>query len=361
MSDERVYFLGAGASRQDSFPLSSELRYGIAWAMEQDAIRFARLRAHLAHLYNVGDALLADAARVWESLSDPDARSSAGDISAMPDVIDVLSTLDWMIREQSSFGPGLQPHASPDGSDVAQLNTVRDLVVQALCHAFGLYRKSLASASATQALMQRVRPADSLITTNWDLLIDSARDTAFGTVDVDYGTIGNVALEGHTAPLMSVRPRLLKLHGSLSWRYCPRCQRLVIDPHHHVAGDRDETATCPCTCRFSELIVTPSFVREYRNAHLLSIWREALLALAHAAEWVFIGYSLPPDDVGVRALLLKARCMRDDINREQALRVTVVSARSRVDDTLARYRLILPRAEPYPGDFGQYVQPSPGP
>jgi hypothetical protein len=34
MSDEdRVYFIGAGASKQDRFPLTSELKHGIAWAV----------------------------------------------------------------------------------------------------------------------------------------------------------------------------------------------------------------------------------------------------------------------------------------------------------------------------------------
>jgi hypothetical protein len=32
-SDGTVYFIGAGASRQDKFPLTSELKHGIAWAI----------------------------------------------------------------------------------------------------------------------------------------------------------------------------------------------------------------------------------------------------------------------------------------------------------------------------------------
>jgi hypothetical protein len=236
-----------------------------------------------------------------------------------------------------------------------QLTDVRDLIVQALCYCLGTYRKLEDSESAT-GFMELIKPEDSVITTNWDLLIDAARDLRFGSAPEDYGTVGNVVLQGNNAPLREVRPMLLKLHGSLSWRYCPRCQRLVIDPLHHVAGERRvEGATCECTCPFSELIVTPGFVREYRNIHLLNIWRESLMTLAKADEWIFAGYSLPPDDVGIRTLLLKARCLRRDITKS-ALGVTVVTGRDRRNETLARYRSILPQAILDPDDFGDYIQ-----
>jgi hypothetical protein len=259
-----------------------------------------------------------------------------------------------MIREQSSFGPSLHTGNSAERSSAGELAGVRDFVVQALCYCLGTYG-DLNAASTTRDFIQLVRPGDSLITTNWDLLLDAARDTRFGSEPQDYGTTRNVVLEGGTAPQGDERPKLLKLHGSLSWRYCQRCQRLVIDPLHHVAGERQEGATCLCKCRFSELIVTPGFVREYRNVHLLTIWREALLTLASAAQWVFVGYSLPADDVGVRTLLLKARCVRHDVGGEAPL-VTIVTGSDRREETLARYRGILPQAELDPDDFGHFVR-----
>ena len=352
--DDCAYFIGAGASKQDRFPLTSELKHGIAWAILRDALRFELLAAHLQYLYNVQDVELEESARIWEGL-----RKRANDRpqtrhSQVPDVTDLLSSLDWMIREQGSFGPTLHTGDSSERSSSGELAGVRDLVVQALCHCLGTY-DDLSAASSTRDFIQVVRPGDSLITTNWDLLLDAARDARFGSEPKDYGTTGNVVLEGGTDPKGDERPKLLKLHGSLSWRYCQRCQRLVIDPLHHVAGERQERATCLCTCRFSELIVTPGFVREYRNVHLLNIWREALLTLARAAQWVFVGYSLPADDVGIRTLLLKARCMRHDVGGE-APRVTIVTGSDRRAETLARYRGILPQAELDPDDFGCFVQ-----
>jgi hypothetical protein len=373
----RAYFLGAGASKQDGFPLTRELKHGVAWAICRDPGRFRDLAAHLRHLHNVDDAALRQNAKAWEALRsrspsrispEPDQTVAAGQqdsgapVSLLPDVTDWLSTLDWMMREQSSFGPGRDTSSPSKLSLLAQLTQVRDLVVQALCVSLGLHESELppgsASAPTTRSFMELVQPDDLLITTNWDLLLDAARDERFGTCQEDYGTGGsNVILENVRPNPEPTRPRLLKLHGSLSWRYCPRCQRLVIDPRNHVAGDRSESPNCKCSYPFSELIVTPGFVREYRNVHLLTIWREALLALATADEWVFIGYSLPPDDVGIRALLLRARCIREDVEQEGPRRlplVTVVSGcdRERVG---ARYRSIVPQPTLYPGSFRQYV------
>lgn len=352
--DGRVYFLGAGASKQDRFPLTSELKHGIAWAILQKPARFEVLAAHLRYLYSVHEDALEQSGAIWTGLRQRATDRVQTGRTQVPDVTDLLSTLDWMIREQSSFGPGLQGGDPAIRAAGGELALVRDLVVQALCYCLGTY-DDLSTATTTGEFLQIVGPDDSLITTNWDLLLDAARDARFGSEPQDYGTAGNVVVEGGTSPRGARRPRLLKLHGSLSWRYCPRCQRLVIDPLHHVAGEREERATCLCTCRFSELIVTPGFVREYRNVHLLTIWREALLTLARAREWVFVGYSLPADDVGIRTLLLKARCVRHDLGGE-APAVRIVTGRSRREETLARYQGILPQAQLDPHDFGEFVR-----
>jgi hypothetical protein len=208
--------------------------------------------------------------------------------------------------------------------------------------------------------MRLVGGSDVIVTTNWDLLLDAARDARFGTSDGDYGALAsNVVLENVTTEKATPRPKLLKLHGSLSWRYCPRCQRLVINPNSHVAGERRRpSASCECSFPFSELIVTPGFVREYRNVHLLSIWHQALLAFAFAEEWVSIGYSLPPDDVGIRALLFRARCIRQDLERAgkaEPLKVTVVSGDRDREAVHARFCSIAPAAECWPENFFDYV------
>lgn len=345
--DGRVFFIGAGASKQDRFPLTSELKHGLAWAILDQPQRFAPLTKHLEYLYHVRPETIEKSAAIWNNLDESRADADPARCQ-IPDVTDLLSTLEWIIREQSSFGPGLETREEKR-SPIDELPEIRDLVVQALCHCLGKFHR-LHNATTTEQFVNLIRSTDSLITTNWDLLLDATRHGRFGSQPADYGTTSSVLLEG-TGEKESVRPKLLKLHGSLSWRYCQRCQRLVIDPLRHVAGDRDEK--CFCTYTYSELIVAPGFVREYRNIHLLTIWREALEALATASNWIFIGYSLPADDVAIRTLLLKARCVRKDIHREPPC-VTVVTGNSS-KETCGRYLGIFAKVNLYPGKFGEFV------
>jgi hypothetical protein len=58
-------------------------------------------------------------------------------------------------------------------------------------------------------------------------------------------------------------------------------------------------------------------LKDYRNPHISRVWYEAERALREASHVIFIGYSLPDDDVNV-IYLLKRGLIRDD------LKVTVV-------------------------------------
>lgn len=217
---DRVFFLGAGASKQDRFPLTSELRHGIAWAIARDNARFQSLSEHLQYLYNVEASEFEAGEHRWERLKHGDQVERTSSVSdRMPDVTDLLSTLDWMIRDQSSFGPSQQTETAGERSSSRELAFVRDLVVQALCYCLGTYA-GLDTATTNRAFLQGIEPGDALVTTNWDLLLDAARDERFGSAAEDYGTTGNVAIEGNTRAPEGNRPRLLKLHGSLIWRYC---------------------------------------------------------------------------------------------------------------------------------------------
>ena len=62
-----------------------------------------------------------------------------------------------------------------------------------------------------------------------------------------------------------------------------------------------------CTdVRLDLQIVAPSLVRDVRDVSLLSSWRSALAWMRSAARWVIVGYSLPPEDLAIRSLLLRA-------------------------------------------------------
>lgn len=120
--------------------------------------------------------------------------------------------------------------------------------------------------------------------------------------------------------------RLLKLHGSLNWLYCPNCNRLDVAVSRAgwgfskaleqlymteggAANDLDARYTChgsPCrTCGtfVRPVMITPTQKKDYRNPHIAQVWYKAEELLRSATSVVFVGYSMPADDVEVVYLL----------------------------------------------------------
>jgi hypothetical protein len=87
------------------------------------------------------------------------------------------------------------------------------------------------------------------------------------------------------------------------------------------------------------VIVAPSLVRDGRDPILLGIWRKALEALRQADEWIIFGYSLPPEDVAIRCMFLRAYQGGGTVGTP---RVVVVQKEER-EPELMRYRLLLPK------------------
>lgn len=108
--------------------------------------------------------------------------------------------------------------------------------------------------------------------------------------------------------------QLLKLHGSLNWVYCPNCGRLDLtrsqDFGYFVkAADvlflgEDSCRVCNATMR--PIMITPTQLKDYRNPYIAGVWQRADFALRRADRAIFIGYSLPDDDLEVIYLLKRA-------------------------------------------------------
>ena len=126
---------------------------------------------------------------------------------------------------------------------------------------------------------------------------------------------------------------LLKLHGSLNWLYCGTCHRLeigasearpfvraltsLVGAGHNLesfylgAGSNCQT----CGTELRALLIAPSHLKNYRNPHVTNVWYRAERLLRTASRAVFVGYSLPEDDVEVVYLLKRglAHLSPDDI------------------------------------------------
>ena len=86
-------------------------------------------------------------------------------------------------------------------------------------------------------------------------------------------------------------------------------------------------------------MVAPSIVRDIRDPNILQVWRSSLEAMRVAEEWVIIGYSMPPEDIAIRSLFLRAFNAR--LGRTNP-KLTVIQ-RGKNSKTHAGYKLLFPK------------------
>jgi len=120
---------------------------------------------------------------------------------------------------------------------------------------------------------------------------------------------------------------ILKLHGSLHWMCCSLCNRLdigysgrssrFVKLNAELFEEMDELEgryeshgiqcrDSGCEGHVRPILITPTHRKDYRNPHVARIWYEADRLLRQAKRVIFIGYSLPDDDVEVIYLFKQA-------------------------------------------------------
>jgi hypothetical protein len=352
--------------------MTRDLIYGIAAAIQGSRERFRELAEYLESMFGFGPYEAEVAAELWQTSAGTESSLADGarerGLLLLPDVTDVLSTMDVIIAEEGGLGFA----GARDGDrflDATRLRAVREQIARALFQSFHFVESRLGQRPAVIGeFVRRLRPSDVVITSNWDILVDQARDDHFGTAAEDYGTPVSLVAPG-TLRSHGGRPgTLLKLHGSMNWAYCRRCHVLWVNPQLNLGrfladlgplrdqgapNRRSDGGDCDCYFPLSPLLVTPTYLKEYRNHHLANVWAEALASLAGASEWISVGYSLPSDDVHIKTLLLKARRMRDEANSPTTVSV-VTDGR---DEALGvRYGRLFRNATIFENGFKAYLQ-----
>lgn len=181
----------------------------------------------------------------------------------------------------------------------------------------------------------RVHDPVSVISTNWDILLDNSiynyiQENHPNKSVVDYCCyISSTDQDDETIkPGLEVlgaggfNVKLLKIHGSLNWLQCSRCMRLYV-------GFNEKTATSHGkTCRHCDKnyvgnqgenklisnLIMPTFIKDLSNPQYKIIWQNAGIELSEAEKLVFIGYSLPSADFEMRQLL--SRMVRRNVEIE---------------------------------------------
>jgi NAD-dependent SIR2 family protein deacetylase len=172
-----------------------------------------------------------------------------------------------------------------------------------------------------------------IITTNWDIMLDNAIYTIL-SAEAKIKGLPFVGVLDYCCYISSlyekaddIKPglyalgkggynvKLLKLHGSLNWLQCPKCQRLYVSLHKKFAGgyvySKNYCRHCERNFKQKEHpsnqlhlnLITPTFLKNLNNIQNKLIWQNAGIELSEAAKVVFIGYSLPQADFEFKQLL----------------------------------------------------------
>ena len=335
----QVLFLGAGASRPFGIPMTAEILPQILGRLGRGVLftepAGATARAARQARADLRDGLEQLVPGLFREDVDP------------PLITDVLSLLDQLVSEGHAGGPGLS---------VRTLDRTRALLEQATAEVLvgpppedG--RKATRNRPLLDALVGWIRAAAAgggrlaIITTNYDVVLQQQLfDRIPGLARrIDFGLPWRHAGRAAAARPRPPAPRLgfYKLHGSLDWLRCSLCGHVSIEPGRTIFRDgaleREGGRACACGYRpLRHLIVAPSTVREIRDPNLLAIWQGALEALRTSARWTVIGYSMPPEDMAIRTLLLRAYA-----GAGRKPRIVVVE-RGPNPEVESRYRLLFP-------------------
>ena len=227
----------------------------------------------------------------------------------------LMSLIDTAIDRGQPLGTGY---------DVETLRRVRAAIEYAI---FAVLENKLRSANFelhSQAI-DRLFPAPiepRLISLNYDIIADNTLARRSQMAFPDYGCDIQTEMYRNRQKF----GKLFKLHGSLNWLYCPNCHRLDVavsrsgqsfskalqELYASEGGDSndlDHRYTChgsPCkSCGtfVRPVMITPTQKKDYRNPHIAQVWYRAEEMLRSASSAVFVGYSMPADDVEVVYLL----------------------------------------------------------
>lgn len=113
--------------------------------------------------------------------------------------------------------------------------------------------------------------------------------------------------------------KIIKLHGSLNWKYCNCCDQTLLTPWDrkidlnygkfvgYTYPEKEEyELICPLDkTEFQTLIMPPSYLKTLHHPVITQLMGEAAREIRSTKKLVFIGYSLSNADVHIKAFLQK--------------------------------------------------------
>src|ERR1700726_1808424 len=306
---DTVVFLGAGASKADGAPTQGEL--------------FKKYFQSPDFRYVATDDVKNTFREFFLSMFNIDVCKANLNTVKFPTFEEVLGILDLAeLRRETFKGFDLENMTSNSGS----LRHLRNNLVLAMAEAVdsGLRGRATAHPELVRNLLSHdLLQRTAFISTNYDILIDNALLELVPNParQISYGIEFRNPL---TPPGLTYPPRkgikLLKIHGSLNWLYCPTCNNVALAPSKKVASPPIQICDY-CESFLTIIVVPPTFYKDLTNVFIARIWNTAELALRTATHLVFCGYSFPDADLHVKYLIKRAQTNR----KGRPLRFTIIN------------------------------------
>ena len=346
-------FTGAGASKALGYPLTSEILPQVRKGLKE---------GNLFKGLNEADHAYIDMKRLRECLEGLFPGYATAQESALPLITDVFSLLEHAIATGDALPVGGQERLR-EFRDVLK-RAITSVLLDRFLTACGDQRPAIPSNGVVQrrfAVWAARQGADlGMITTNYDIGLESVlysqQTPPYSTSNIDLGFDWRDVADG-AIRLRPANPRLrvYKLHGSLDVLRCSLCGHVYFNPwgaiaHQPFRHQLDEQNTCHCNDELKlELhIVAPSLVRDVRDANLLGVWRSAMEWMRLAQRWIIVGYSLPPEDLAIRSLLVRA------FAGAKPKPEIIVVQRSTHEE--ARYRMLFGECDYRTGGFESFLE-----
>lgn len=283
MTVQRVFLLGAGASKSWGLPLTNELfplaLKGVPKREDRKLIRDF-IRYQYPHFH-----------RRWNNY---------------PPFEEFLSLVDVYL----DFADVIKRGHSFSIEDVARIRKELLLAIPAVLHG----ARAKAAHSNVRKFAGLLRAGDAVVTFNWDLLVEEALD--------DLGNNWEYSLREDAISI-------LKPHGSLDWfdrKDVATIKEELLFPlnkkHKRILVFRRFRA--PKIPPVVPVILPPVINKKIEYKELQAVWRDAWLALRHAAEIYVVGYSLPPEDMHAR-FTIRSAIRGNEKFESHKLRIAVVN------------------------------------
>lgn len=287
---KRIIFLGAGASAAEGAPVQSKL-----------------FKEYFNHCLVNGISIDEHLTKYFKSFWNIDITRGNINNILFPTFEEALGILELAKQRQEGF-KGYYSTANSNSID----HTIEDLILlisQVL--EWKLQNNNKYHTELVNKLIDLGYYTEtSFISLNYDILIDNAITLRVDAVDLDYGIdLMNYKFEhAWYPPDVSRSIKLLKIHGSLNWLYCPICKKVEITPKEkgvtQLLDRNNSRKRCRlCDGRYSPILIPPTYFKVMSNPYLIQIWNHAEDLLRECEEIVFCGYSMPDADIHVKYLI----------------------------------------------------------